>query len=360
MRKHGAKLALRRLWATGALALALGVGGSGCGDPPDSITSLRPEGDPEVMQVFLNVRDADGAVQMALAAGEHPDWDGLVAEPMVTNALLNDEQLIRVVVDELLDGSTLENFACACNHPATATAPAGVCESGPLYSADPSLCGNDSTTTDVNENGLWLDVTFDGQPDNAALLDGVASFDCGNGNVVEIGGEQGYYIPSGSQFVSTILGITLWDTLGPAVVLIPGALPASSTCSLAFATSVVDKEGNAIPAPDFAFQTEDLQILGQTPAVGADGALDQPFSVTFNASLDPVSVTAANVTITPALADVVIEADPGNPGSLLITPPAAGFAADTTYTVTVTTGVTESFGIGLPAAATLTFSTAAL
>src|SRR5262249_31946484 len=84
----------------------------------------------------------------------------------------------------------------------------------------------------------------------------------------------------------------------------------------------------------------------------------------FNAPVAGSSLTTTTITLTPAVAGVTVthpktnqaaivlpQPDKcGDPATPLLTPP-------TTYTATITTGVTDTYGVHFPAQATYTFKT---
>lgn len=349
MRKHG--LAIRRWAASAALALAALPG---C-DAPASMTALKPEGAPEVLQVFMDSRVEDGTAAISLAYGTHPDWPendpAFPTGPDLPNVIVNNEQTIRIVVDELLQGSTLEIFACACS--------VGACASGDDYTDDPALCGDDTETEFVNETGMWLDADRtlddgqvtrrDGVPDDAVLRDAIATIDCGNGNTWTSGAEEGYYIPSGNQFVSNILGVVLWDTVGPAIVLEPENLPTGSTCQISIDPSVTDKQGEPVVMPAFTFLTEPLAVLGTVPDPDATNITLNLLAVsaTFSAPIDPTSVDGTSIVVEPAAGGPALAGTVSvstDSGATVLFRPAGALAAATEYKVTVKAGIKETLG----------------
>lgn len=346
---------MRKLMMCGAmLTLAAGVGG--CGSD-ESITDLKPEGPPEVLQVFLNVRLADGNPAMALAYGEHPKWDPDLDGPKgpQTEVIVNAEQKIRVVVDELLDGNTLEIFKCACA--------AGTCASGDDYTDDPALCGDD-TATPANETGLWLDVDSttsrqDGMPDEPRLRPNIARISCGGLEWTNTDPAEGFYNPTGNQLVSQLFGAKIWDSLGPAIVLTPISLPTGRSCSIAFADSVTDKQGEPIAMPSFTFQTEALKLLSSQPEDGETGVDRdlESISLTMNAPLNPATVNPTNVTISPAIAGATIGVSPDGTSVLIQVP--ARLDPNTRYTVELSTGVADSYGSALQSSQSISFTTGA-
>ena len=105
------------LWAAAGLAV-------GCSDNK-SATDLNPDGPPMVRQVFVEedvpVGDPANNVfqpRLQLAFGDHPDIPTVADDPTggddrkVNNAVPKTGAKIRVVLDELLLGSRLEEIEC--------------------------------------------------------------------------------------------------------------------------------------------------------------------------------------------------------------------------------------------------------
>src|SRR5262245_50275737 len=115
------------------LAGSLAAGLIGC-SAPASNTDLRPEGAPEVLQVFVTER-VEGGTALGLyysgnaeynvdetgggANGDMPNqcgdtYDELGDDCVVTDAVADASQKARIIFDELLQGSSVEEFVCAC------------------------------------------------------------------------------------------------------------------------------------------------------------------------------------------------------------------------------------------------------
>ena len=96
--------------------IAMWIIGSGCNAPGDPLES---EGPPRVLQVLARERvavtDDEGnqhvELQARLAFGDHPDIDVEHDDRVVSDAVARDGQRIRIVVDELLRGGSLEEVA---------------------------------------------------------------------------------------------------------------------------------------------------------------------------------------------------------------------------------------------------------
>jgi hypothetical protein len=333
---------MRRL---GVAVLALG-----CGAPP-SKTLLNPAGPPVVLQVFMTERDASGDATLMLGYGTHPDRAADVPDDdgKIETGVVYGER-INVVVDELLEGSSVEQFACACS--------ATSCGAGPAAAADASACPDDPGTS-VDEKGRWLDTNLDGLPDDPQLIPGTATITCG-GVVWTSGPDDGFYNPAGNQVVPfDPSGLPNWDALGPSIILTPQApLPTSASCTLAIASTVTDKDGNSLswPSGAFTFTTEPFALLSTAPADGTTGVdVGGTISATFNTLLDPA--TLGGVTVTDAggnavAGTAVVDAD----GVTVDWTPDAPFAPSTMFTATIA-GVADTFGATLAAPATFTFTT---
>src|SRR6185436_15730292 len=89
-------------------------------------TDLHPEGQPEVLQVFVTERTAT-AKALGLAYNGNEDYavdddgngcgdifDDNSDDCKVTEAVADGSQKIRIIFDELLEGATVEDFVCAC------------------------------------------------------------------------------------------------------------------------------------------------------------------------------------------------------------------------------------------------------
>jgi hypothetical protein len=341
---------------------------AGCGKE-DSKSDLRPEGPPDILQVFVR----DGAGVSRLAYGEHPDITGTPDDPPdlvppladlagpVEDAVLLGNR-IRIVFDELIRGSTVEQFVCACDPLNGGCSTLGHTFSGTEVNPEQcSSCADNPATPDPeNETGKCADADFDGVPDDAVLQPGIVTITCGVGSVTtsEL---DGWYTPSGNQQVPTSLGI---NALGPALVISPPVLPADQDCEVSVATSVTDKDGNAVPAAAATFHTEPLVVLTESTSP-PNGATNVPFdvvsvSIPLNSTVDLASLTSTTVTVVVAgeTTPVAGALDLEDPTTILWTA-AAPLTPSTEYEVSVTTGVTDSFGVNLSAGHTFTFTTAA-
>ncbi len=246
----------------GSLCLALASLTLGACARPHSNTDLVTAGAPEILQVFMQAdvpdpTDPTATIQEEdLAFGKHIEACNASARPtpdvafggmadsmcnevgpgMVTTASTAMGK-IRIVFDELLKGSTVEQFQCACNTPPSD------CGAGPTAALDPVMCPENPMTTTI-EAGKWLDDDANGVPDKAELLPGLVTITCGATTVVS-DEQTGFYNPSGNQLVPVAEGLA--DGVGPALVLtsLPAALPVNTDCTLTVSNTITDKDGNA-------------------------------------------------------------------------------------------------------------------
>ncbi len=385
----------------GIILAIVGAIGTACTDT-SSFTNLNPDGPPAIAEVRLKeTYTGNGSTSFlsrrVFAFGTFPDAttddDHAVTTASVTG------QSLRIIMDELLIGNSLEQVQCRA-----AISAAGAFSSVPLGATpdDIALCSvnNDSLKAachgdhavcicDIDAGcgsipkgdpvGV-LDVNADGAADNTSFMAGAVGLSCG-GITVPIDLDQSYWNPSGDQQVPSAGG---YDALGPALVLVPagGTMPTSSTCGLTFASNVTDKSGNRVCAPPggrpaectgaiddcskelectpgdvsaFSFKSEALRLTVLGILDGATGVPgDQPIFVNANAPLAPASL--ANITITPAppVAPTITQPMPTQIKFTFTTP----LLPATTYTITFPVTVTDSFGIGLPATKTISFTTA--
>lgn len=273
----------------------------------------------------------------------------------------------RVVVGDLLDGATLEHFACACvsitlDAQKNLVFDASRCAGGAIYSDDPrdcSVCPGDSTT-----KGRCLDADGNGKPDYSSLIPGVARIDCGGVSLVSAEGE-GFYYPSGNQFPSSVAGLA---GLGPAVVIIPARpIPSDSDCTLTISDTVKDQQGRSLvqPSPAPIFHTEPLTLSPKSPsdmeAVTAGGAL-AGVQFTFNTPIDPDSIHVGDITVTDVNSSAVFTVT-----DLAVSSGGLEVDADVTvpltdgdlYQVTVKNTVADTYGKTLRDDATWSFSAVA-
>jgi hypothetical protein len=154
-------------------------------------------------------------------------------------------------------------------------------------------------------------------------------------------------------------------------VINPAILPTTADCAVAFAATVVDKDGLGVTSDPAApgspsFHTEPMTLVVSSPADGQTGVpIASPIAITFNvellAALDETSLEVIEMvsgTAVPGTAAL----DPADPATLVFTP-TADLAINTVYQVTALTGaqgVRDSFNSPLPQDETFTFTTGAM
>jgi Bacterial Ig-like domain len=279
---------IRRGSYAGALLAVLGA----CTQPPSN-TDLNTAGPPMVRQVLMNENyiNTQGSVipyaAPQLAFGTHPDPalnDDSNQDHKVQRAIVDpNNQLIRVIMDELLVGNSMEMIACRTqvqvggqvgaerySRVPLGTTPDDIenC-SGPqdLVQArchgDHAVCINMTGKPQVSDltpnptiapgdpSGIQ-DANDDGAADSNLFIEGSVRIVCsGNGRTFEapLNTSGSYWQPSGNQLVPAHGGV---NALGPAVVMrLALGLPTSATCSIKFDPTVTDKEGHPVCAsPD--------------------------------------------------------------------------------------------------------------
>jgi len=323
---------------------------------------------------------ADNLPRTVFAFGTHPMATD-DEQHAVTSARAEGNKL-RIIMDELLRGNNLEEIACRAKVdddvfdrvPLGATPddvarcsvaqdvlPARCPGSNPLSLCLCKLDGGcpSGTKPDGTPNIVAMgesvgvkDLDQDGAADDRQFIRGAVGITC-NGIDVPIDLISSYWTPSGDQQRPAQGG---FDALGPAIVLVPPALPTNLPCSLTFSPEVVDKEGNAVCAPQdgdlangcspgdtsaFTFSVEPLRF---TAAVDLRGAVSRINSVKIkaNAPLDPTSI--ATITVTEAdVAYTKFVATLSMPDEITIQWTEGGLAATTAYKITLPTSVTDAF-----------------
>lgn len=364
-----------------SIIAVLAVSHAGCSEPEVLAGAAGP---PEVLQVLVRERatvtDDAGRTHVELAArlafGDHADIDLEADDRVVDAAVARGGQRIRVVLDELLRGNQLEEVACADGSWSRVPVGADLDDVARCAGADLGRCEG-ICIGPAGPVGI-LDQNQDGAFDDTRLIAGAVVLSC-DGVAVDLDLERSYYQPSGGQRLST--GPVGTDALGPAVVVVPAAgLRPGARCSVGFAPDVVDKQGQRPCAPTAAgcrpgdtaaigFTVEPFLLAGSTPADGADAvaltdpdAADATVILTANAALEPASLPGA-VRIRAGdrdLDDLDVALAADDPATIVI-PVRGGFAAATTYAVTVVGGaggVHDVFAGALAGDATFTFTTA--
>lgn len=380
---------------------------AGCTDY-ESSTSLNPEGPPMVQQVRFreSFKSAQGVLneRRVFGFGTHPDATEAQAHP-VTSARVKGNSF-RVIMDELLVGNNLEEIGCrgVIDTDAYSRVPAGstpddVARCATAQDVLSSTCKGDHAICmcDLDAGCTVLvagappvtvpkgqpvgvdDKNQDGAADDTRFVRDAVGLKCGAVNV-SIDLDMSYWNPSGNQQVPAMGG---FDALGPAIVLAPSAptmqgvpwgLPTNLDCQLVFANDVVDKQGVQVCAPPdgdilsdctpgdttkVAFKTEPLfyetSVVNNATGVSKVDAI----VVAANTRLDPTTISSVTIAAgaVPFTTFTVTNTPMGEAFS--ITPMAPGFAPNTTYTLTVTSGVKDTYGQPAPAPLVITFTTGA-
>jgi hypothetical protein len=333
------------------------------------------------------VNDAPRVLEGQLAFGSHDaeffEDDDLV----VSTAISLGAQEIRIVMDELIRGNSLEEMACAdgsFSRIPNGTTPDDVADcAGPADAI--TKCKKVCIGGDGAPIGI-LDADDDGAADDMRMIDynpdpdvtelGV-SIVC-DGTPIPLDPEFSFWSPSGNQtFPSN--GTLGFRGIGPAIVLKPLAdvgMRTGSTCGVVFRPEVVDYDDNPVCAPTggipsegcsgadtakIAFNTEVLSIANSVPLDGsANVALNASAFIllAFNANIDATTVAAitmteggAPITINP----VVQEDDPTTVIIMLDN----DFLANTDYVLTVSTELKDLLGGALAADASVSWTTGA-
>ena len=314
-------------------------------------------------------------------------------------------QSIRVIMDELLVGNELEEIACrapidgvnAYDRVPNGTTPDDIARCASAKDVLPSACpgtmthavcicradGGCGTVAKGDPVGV-LDVNQDGAADTHRFISTSVGLKCGS-MTIPADPAMSYWYPSGDQLPPAQGGI---EEIGPAVVFYPAtSLPTNTTCSLVFADDVVDKTDIKVCAPmggrttacsgnldlcqqtctpgdvsAFSFKTAPLALAATFDSMGVDKTL--PLVFVANTAIDMASITApGTVTMTQAGANftgfTVMLMNGGGRSQVYITPTAATWQANTTYTITFSTALKDTAGSPLPAPLTFTFTTGA-
>ena len=373
---------------------------AGCTDY-ESSTNLNPEGPPMVEQVRFreSYKTASGALneRRVFGFGTHPDALEAMAHP-VTSARVKGNSF-RVIMDELLVGNNLEEVGCRGNIDGDAysrvplgSTPDDIARCATAQDVLSSTCKGDHAVClcDLDAGctvaiagappitvakGLPVgvdDKNQDGAADDTRFIRDSVGLKCGAINV-PIDLDMSYWNPSGNQQVPAMGG---FDALGPAIVLVPTmqGLPSNLDCQLVFAADVVDKQNIQVCAPPngdilsdctpgdttkVAFKTEPM-VFDSNVMTGATGVSRvDPIVLAGITTLDPTSITGITITAgaVPFTTFTVSITNMGQ--TLVVTPMAPGFAANTTYTLTATNGVKDTFGQSAPMPIVITFTTGA-
>jgi len=364
--------------------IAMLIFGSGCGGGPGD--PLSSDGPPRILQVLARERvavtDDEGheavELQARLAFGDHPDIDVESDDRVVGEAVARDGQRIRVVVDELLRGSSLEEIPCADGSWSRVPAGTDIDDIARCAGADLGRC--EAVCIGASGPVGILDANGDGAIDDTRLIDGAVALMC-DGVAVPLDAGRSYYQPAGSQRIAG--GSVGTDSLGPAIALVPAeGMRPGAQCTLGF-TDVVDKQGVALcaaadggedctPGDTSAvrFGVEAFTLASSEPHDGAtevpltaEDSKDASISILLNSELAPdtvgnaIHVTAGGEEVE-GLEVAMAEDDAA---TIHITVP-GGFLAGTEYKVTIAGGaggIKNRYDDTLAADHTITWTTAA-
>ncbi|MEO8576085.1 MAG: Ig-like domain-containing protein [Gemmatimonadales bacterium] len=147
-----------------------------------------------------------------------------------------------------------------------------------------------------------------------------------------------------------------------------GPLSNATNYTVSVTTGVKDVAGNAIAAQfNSNFTTAALAdvipptIVSRTPINGATGqAVTTNATVTFSENMDASTINATNITLTTTSGGTLVPATVtcNSPCTTATLDPTPTLAANTSYTLTITTGVKDVAGNALGATSTSTFTTA--
>ncbi len=359
-------------------------------EAPASREDLNPAGPPMVRQVMLSEQvttaEASFIKEGQLAFGTHAASFFANDDGEVLTAVTYGSQEIRIVLDELIRGNTLEEMACAdgsFSRIPNGTTPDDIARcAGPIDSLldCDTVCLDSSGTPlgvlDADED-LAADqmrmIDYDGDPSDDSVELGV-SITC-DGVSIPLDPVASFWTPSGNQTFPSNPALT-FRGLGPAIVLTPVGtvgVRSGADCSVTFRPEVVDYDDNPICAPEggdigndcsggdtsrIAFSTETLKFENSLPldmatdvALGASGFI----FVTFNTNIDIASVGA--LSLTAGGVDVPISPEIGADKRLVSFALAADFEPDTVYELTVSTALTDLLGGPLAVEKVVTWTT---
>lgn len=384
----------------GAIGVCMLTAG-GC-DDPRSQTLLWPEGSPEIAQVFVveRVVETTGATRNRpqMAFGDHPEIDEESDDRQVVNAVAKGGQKVRIILDELVQGHTLEQVACADGTFSDIPAGTDPDDIADCTGADRSDCTAVCTQIDMNTNqpvgvldqdasggnegdGAADDFRFRSYCDNGEI-NGCSNTELARNTVVKIvcdgdpmliDVEGSFWNPSGNQQLPAETGV---NGLGPAIVVVPFGLRTSASCTLQIDPSIVDKDGNQVCAPpgyfgdtdcsgsdisNVVFGVQPFAMLGSSPVNNASGV--NPLAsmlLQFNQDVDDDCLDAITLETgagAPVAAMPVIN---GDDGSIVNIPNGGLLTPNTAYVLTVkggADGLCETLGGTLPQDIVINFMT---
>lgn len=360
-------------------------------DAPQSKEDLNPAGPPMVRQVFVTekviVNDAPRVLEGQLAFGTHAaeffeDDDGTVSTAIALGA-----QEMRVVLDELIRGNSLEEMACADG--SFSRIPNGTTPDDVADCAGPADAITKCTKVCIGSDGApigILDADDDGAADDMRMIDYnpdplVTELGVGvvcDGVPVPLDPEFSFWSPSGNQTFpsNNTLG---FRGIGPAIVLKPVAdvgLRTGSSCNIVFRPEVTDYDGNPVCAPTgglpaegcsgpdtakLLFNTEVLTLSNSVPQADATNvALNASAFIllAFNGNLDASTVAAISLTAggAPVTINPLVQED--DTTSIIIALD-DDFLPDTAYALTVGTGLQDLLGGSMATPTVLNWTTGA-
>lgn len=358
-------------------------------DAPSSKEDLNPAGPPMVRQVMVTekviVNDAPRVLEGQLAFGTHANEFFKDDDGTVTTAISLGAQEIRVILDEIIRGNTLEEVACADG--SFSRIPNGTTPDDIARCAGPVDAITNCTKVCIGPDGApvgVLDADDDSAADDFRMIDynddpnitelGIA-IEC-DGTNIPLDPEASFWSPSGNQtFPSNeTLG---FRGLGPAIVVKPLAdvgLRSGSDCTIRFRPEVTDYDGNPVCAPTgglpaegcsgpdtskISFNTEVLTLSNSVPSADeVNVSLDASgfILLAFNANLDASTIAA--ITLTEAGAPIVINpvAQAADLTSVIIMMD-NDFLPDTAYALTISTDLKDLLGGGMTAPTVLNWTT---
>jgi hypothetical protein len=166
-----------------------------------------------------------------------------------------------------------------------------------------------------------------------------------------------------------------FDALGPALVLQAAvALPTNQNCQLKFAPDVVDKTNTQVCVPvggdvtencspgdmsAFSFMTQAFTITTPSFMNNATGiSRTAPVIFVASAPINPSSLSAISVTGPANMAVTGFTLMQPQPQTVRLTWNAGALAANTTYTITITSALTDTYNLPVQPF-TITFTTGA-
>jgi hypothetical protein len=350
------------------------------------------------LKEVFTANNIPGLQRTVFAFGTHTDATDSDEHPVTTAAATGNR--IRIIMDELLRGNFLEEIQCRAPIDASGSygkvpvgdTPDDIARCAVVQDVLPVRCpGSDArsvcicnldggcpvdlmTTVPKGQSVGVQDMDQDGAADRTQLVPDAVGVRCGT---IDVPADplMSYWNPSGDQQVPAQGG---FDALGPAVVLIPGPpLPTGAECTVVFAPSVVDKDGNQVCAPPngdiatgcmpgdtsaFHFQVEPMGFLAQG-LVDPGQSRVNPLTLRAPAAIDPTSLAAITVTEGAATPftnfTLAIGATPATANLLTITWTNGGLAAMTRYTINIPTTVTDTYHLGPPQPIQIAFTTGA-